>query len=1355
MSRATGVSPPPSPNEYLLVTPDQQQDGQGSSTHASPRRGSTNPVNLVSPREYRHGARKNSVVPDSRRGSVVPESRRGSSVSVIGSMPESQKPSCVSIFNSKEVKELLTVGDKVWTADRRVPANVSIRNVETGEIEKELKPPNKTDYETKDKVKEHIFPWSLVHVRFPKSLPPPETVDTSDDEEVQPMQRAMSREGPIRRRVSRTSSQMKRIPSKGPAVPPPKSQGGSSGRKPPPKMVSDRKEPQEYVDEVWVGYSNGSIRCFDSRTGTFIEEMKEQGGVYCMLVWGEYVYSGSNDWTIRKWDASKKVVIGQFLPGETGHSNSVRAIQIADTVLASGSDDFTIRIWDHALVGQDSYSTTGRCLKVLTGHKASVTALAWCEKRLWSGSEDATVMVWDIERGVPLKTLTDTRHVVTKLVALPRIHRVMCCSVDNVVRVYDGRYMRLVSELEGHTGFVHSCAAVATELRYVVWSSSQDGTLRVWTVAGDDRPESTSKFVTDMDDHDDANYMRWKLTDHEAREAALMKELQDLRDKYQRARDEADAYQNQMRDLEYKNRLQTEELNSLNDIQQDLADEHERRTMLQNDLADRDSEITKLKRELARLQDEFDREGGDKAAHLKMINDLRKELEGLRRDLAAAQEEKEDALARLAELQHNFEREKYKLDNESKKRRDNEHSLSQLQQQLEDALDERDRALDEARRLGEAVIDLKNAMMDRDADLSKQLGNAKSLSELEADAREAIRQERDLLNQAVQKQELELLALHEALGRKAIQYSHLENFAQLAAARAAIYESQANGMEAAVALNDSLQSELASLKAKLNARTNDAEKVPGLMSNIQENEQLINSLKRELEATKNKLRNCENELEDLREQLDMNNSIKRKNTLLADELNDHRKGKDKLLSDLTAAKSMLGDMTDQRDRLQDEVDRLRGAEAKGKEANEEVDRLMEEIAGLREKIKGLMDERNTMKGEIARLREELAGQKEELEGLRRVQEELDEVRAERDALRKEKDTWEEQLRQIRSEIDDREARVARSEEVLAGMRLESSELEDKLRRMMERERALAEELNSDRTRNQELEDVLNKMQEESDSEHYNFILQSRTDFIQAVYDWLLCSAMSRRHAKKSDLSTPGAMDALIAAVDGAYKRGHYIVSNYVSELEKHHLGISPSLYPPDPVLQQMFKSQRSECEKFLRGNPAKANLASITRLGVLVEKGDMSSQGSPRLSRRSASKEKYGSRSFTPPAAYRRANSEVSRGNKAATRTFSPPAKAPATLRTRKKAPPISFLSFSEHSSPTRSLSRTLSSPVQPPAPRGGSPLPREVVSASFNRPPSPSSPEPATGTPTTTGPLVFRRQPTLTKKKLFKKAKA
>src|SRR6266480_3269294 len=84
-----------------------------------------------------------------------------------------------------------------------------------------------------------------------------------------------------------------------------------------------------------------------------------------------------------------------------GHSGEIRQIAWSPDgrILASGSNDNTIRLWD---------AQTGQALQTLSGHSETVLSIAWSPdgRILASGSDDQAIRLWDAQTGQALRTLT-------------------------------------------------------------------------------------------------------------------------------------------------------------------------------------------------------------------------------------------------------------------------------------------------------------------------------------------------------------------------------------------------------------------------------------------------------------------------------------------------------------------------------------------------------------------------------------------------------------------------------------------------------------------------------------------------------------------------------------------------------------------------------------------------------------------------------------------------------------------------------------------------------------------------------------------------------------------------------------
>ena len=118
---------------------------------------------------------------------------------------------------------------------------------------------------------------------------------------------------------------------------------------------------------------------------------------------GTRIISGSNDNSVRVWDASTGAEL-KVLNGHTDYVNSV-AFSADGTRIFSCSDDKSVRVWD---------ASTGAELKVLNGHTDWVNSVAFSADgtRIISGSEDKSVRVWDASTGAePVVPIVNTHSV--------------------------------------------------------------------------------------------------------------------------------------------------------------------------------------------------------------------------------------------------------------------------------------------------------------------------------------------------------------------------------------------------------------------------------------------------------------------------------------------------------------------------------------------------------------------------------------------------------------------------------------------------------------------------------------------------------------------------------------------------------------------------------------------------------------------------------------------------------------------------------------------------------------------------------------------------------------------------------
>ena len=169
---------------------------------------------------------------------------------------------------------------------------------------------------------------------------------------------------------------------------------------------------------------------------------------------GLQIVSGSNDTTIRIWDAETGAPVGNPLEG---HTDRVFAVAYSPNGqhIVSGSDDKTIRIWD---------AETGAAVgNPLEGHTDEVLSVAYSSdgRRIISGSRDKTIKIWDAETGSAVGNPLDghTRGV-GSVTYSPDGRHIVSGSWDKTIRIWDAETGAAAGRrLEGETAIVPSAAA--------------------------------------------------------------------------------------------------------------------------------------------------------------------------------------------------------------------------------------------------------------------------------------------------------------------------------------------------------------------------------------------------------------------------------------------------------------------------------------------------------------------------------------------------------------------------------------------------------------------------------------------------------------------------------------------------------------------------------------------------------------------------------------------------------------------------------------------------------------------------------------------------------------------------------
>ncbi|KIK42937.1 hypothetical protein CY34DRAFT_743735 [Suillus luteus UH-Slu-Lm8-n1] len=138
------------------------------------------------------------------------------------------------------------------------------------------------------------------------------------------------------------------------------------------------------------GDIDGAI-CVWSRDGKLLIKIKGHNDIVSSLYWskdGAHIFSGSFDYTIRKWRAidGKELVVLQ------GHTNGVTSLCLTPngSHIVSASDDYSVRIWDlktNQQVGEP----------LLHDDQPSTVAISPDGKSIASAGLDKKIYVWSLE----------------------------------------------------------------------------------------------------------------------------------------------------------------------------------------------------------------------------------------------------------------------------------------------------------------------------------------------------------------------------------------------------------------------------------------------------------------------------------------------------------------------------------------------------------------------------------------------------------------------------------------------------------------------------------------------------------------------------------------------------------------------------------------------------------------------------------------------------------------------------------------------------------------------------------------------------------------------------------------------
>ncbi|XP_042221985.1 WD repeat-containing protein 86-like isoform X2 [Homarus americanus] len=211
------------------------------------------------------------------------------------------------------------------------------------------------------------------------------------------------------------------------------------------------------------------------------------GRIWCVTMKGTFVFTGSEDKTIRKWDMCTSDCLFTY----SGHVQQVHRIICSGDFMFSTSYDKTARVWD--LHADDVMESEEACVRILEGHQMAIYPIIFIpgddtgglnEEGLHinprdlviTGSTDTTARSWSLDMGICIKTFKQHRGSVSCMDTDPTGKLLYTGSDDCTVNVWDINSGRCLKTLDDHKGSV-TCLKVVNKLLY---TGSADSKVKCW-----------------------------------------------------------------------------------------------------------------------------------------------------------------------------------------------------------------------------------------------------------------------------------------------------------------------------------------------------------------------------------------------------------------------------------------------------------------------------------------------------------------------------------------------------------------------------------------------------------------------------------------------------------------------------------------------------------------------------------------------------------------------------------------------------------------------------------------------------------------------------------------------------------
>ncbi|KAK5063176.1 hypothetical protein LTR84_005252 [Exophiala bonariae] len=187
---------------------------------------------------------------------------------------------------------------------------------------------------------------------------------------------------------------------------------------------------------------------------------------------GQHIASGSMDRSILLWNTYGQAENYGTL---TGHKGAVLDLQWSrdSRTIYSASADMTVANWD---------LETGLRVRKHVGHEEVINCLDLSRRGqdlLLSGSDDGCIGIWDPRQKAAVDYI-ETDFPITAVALAEQGHEIYSGGIDNDIKVWDARTLRVTYTLVGHTDTITSLE-ISPDSQTLL-SNSHDSTVRTWDV---------------------------------------------------------------------------------------------------------------------------------------------------------------------------------------------------------------------------------------------------------------------------------------------------------------------------------------------------------------------------------------------------------------------------------------------------------------------------------------------------------------------------------------------------------------------------------------------------------------------------------------------------------------------------------------------------------------------------------------------------------------------------------------------------------------------------------------------------------------------------------------------------------